>query len=54
MFDDYEQFGVMPHLVKTEFYQPNGGLQTEHIAMAIRMLNERGINNGKQEVMERI
>ena len=41
VFDDYEQFGIMPHLVKTEFYQPNGGLQSEHITMAIKILNER-------------
>lgn len=54
IFDDYKQFGIMPHLIKTEFYQLDGGLQSEDLIRAIRMLNERGINNGKQEVMERI
>jgi hypothetical protein len=37
IFPDYEECGIMPHLVKTSFY--NGGLKDKHVEMAIDMLN---------------
>lgn len=36
IFPDYEEFGIMPHLVKTSFY--DGGLKDKHVEMAIDML----------------
>ena len=39
IFDDYEYYGVMSHLVKTSFYADNGGLQDEHVELAIGLLN---------------
>ena len=38
IFDDYEECGIMPHLVKTSFY--DGGLKDKHVEMAIEMLND--------------
>jgi hypothetical protein len=37
IFKDYEECGIMPHLVKTSFY--DGGLKEKHVEMAIEMLN---------------
>lgn len=39
IFDDYEEEKILPHLVKTDFYDDNGGLQEKHIEMAISILN---------------
>lgn len=40
IFDDYERFGIMSHLVKTEFYEKDGGgLKPEHVEKAIKLLN---------------
>lgn len=39
IFDDYEEMGVMPHLVKTVYSSENGGLQPEHVSKAIEILN---------------
>lgn len=38
IFPDYEECGIMPHLVKTSFY--DGGLKEKHVELAIKMLNE--------------
>ena len=37
IFDDYEECGILHHLVKTSFY--DGGLKEKHVEMAIQMLN---------------
>lgn len=37
IFPDYEECGIMPHLVKTSFY--DGGLKDKHVEMAIKTLN---------------
>ena len=34
---DYEECGIMPHLVKTSFY--DGGLKDTHVELAINLLN---------------
>lgn len=39
IFKDYKKYGIKKHLVKTEFYNDNGGLQKEHIEKAISILN---------------
>ena len=39
IFDDYETYGIMPHLIKTTFYADDGGIQDKHIKLAIKMLN---------------
>lgn len=39
IFKDYKKYGIKKHLVKTEFYNDNGGLQKEHIEEAIKILN---------------
>ena len=39
IFDDYESEGIMPHLVKTVFYDDLGGLQRCNVDSAIKMLN---------------
>ena len=38
IFKDYEECGVMPHLVKTSFY--DGGLKDSHVELAIKILND--------------
>ena len=38
IFEDYEECGIMPHLVKTDFY--DGGLKESHVEMAINLLNK--------------
>lgn len=40
IFDDYDKYNVIEHLVKTSFYSENGGLQEEHVQMAVEMLNK--------------
>lgn len=37
IFDDYEECGIMTHLVKTDFY--DGGLKEKHVELAISLLN---------------
>ena len=39
VFKDFEEYGIMPHLVKTSFYSDNGGIQDEHVKLAIALLN---------------
>lgn len=39
VFDDYDKFDIIPHLIKTSFYSDNGGLQSEHVNEAIKILN---------------
>ena len=36
---DYAKTGIIDRLIKTEFYNDNGGLQEEHIQIAINKLN---------------
>lgn len=38
IFKDYEECGILPHLVKTSFY--DGGLKDKHIELAIKILNK--------------
>ena len=42
VFSDYEQFGIMSHLVNTHFY--TGGLTDKHIQKAIELLNGKDVN----------
>lgn len=42
IFEDYEKFDILPHLVKTDFY--NGGLQEHHAKIAINLLNSQHSN----------
>lgn len=39
IFKDYKKYGIKRYLVKTEFYDDNGGLQEEHVEKAIKILN---------------
>lgn len=39
VFEDYEECSIMEYLVKTEFYNENGGIQSEHIEKAVSLLN---------------
>ena len=39
VFEDYEKYDIMSHLVKTSFYDTNGGLTQRHVDMAIEKLN---------------
>lgn len=36
---DYEKFGIGDCLVKTSFYEPDGGLRKEHVEKAVKLLN---------------
>ena len=47
VFGDYEECGIMPHLVKTEFYGINGGLQDEHVEKAIELLGRKDEEKSK-------
>ena len=38
IFEDYEECSIMNHLVKTSFYDDNGGLQCGHIEKAVEIL----------------
>lgn len=44
IFPDFYDQSILPHLVKTTFYDDNGGLQPEHVKRAIEILNERKFN----------
>ena len=37
---DYAECGITSRLVKTSFYDDNGGLQDEHVELAIELLND--------------
>ena len=39
IFEDYEPLGLIDKLVKTSFYDNNGGLQEEHVKLVIKILN---------------
>lgn len=39
VFEDYEECSIMNYLVKTNFYDENGGIQSEHIEKAVSLLN---------------
>jgi hypothetical protein len=38
IFEDYEEYEILSHLVKTDFY--NGGLKECHVEMAIELLSK--------------
>lgn len=38
IFKDYEERGIMPHLVKTDFDSDGGGLHEEHVSAALKIL----------------
>lgn len=38
IFNDYHDCKIMSHLVKTEFYSDNGGIQDIHVSKAIDLL----------------
>ena len=38
IFEDYEECGILPRLIKTDFY--DGGLKEKHVEMAINLLNK--------------
>ena len=38
-YDAYKECGIDKCLVKTSFYEPNGGLRKEHVEKAISILN---------------
>lgn len=40
IFPDFEEKGIMPHLVQTNFY--TGGLKQEHVELCIEKLNATG------------
>lgn len=44
IFPDFYKQNILPHLVKTTFYDNDGGLQPEHVKRAIEILNERKFN----------
>lgn len=35
----YAQYGISDHLVKTCFFEPNGGIRREHVEKAVKILN---------------
>lgn len=37
--DKYEKYGIGECLVRTSFYEPDGGLKREHVEMAVEILN---------------
>lgn len=39
IFRDYEKYDILPHLIKTQYQDPNGGLRKEHVDKAIKLLN---------------
>jgi hypothetical protein len=39
IFEDYEKYGYLDNLIKTEFYQDNGGIQDSTVENAIKKLN---------------
>ena len=42
IFSDYEQYGIIPRLVNTNFY--TGGLTDKHVKEAIKLLNKESAN----------
>lgn len=38
-YEAYKRYGIEGCLVKTSFYEPNGGLREEHVEKAIKILN---------------
>lgn len=49
IFPDFEQYGILEHLVQTEYSAADGGgLQQRHVAQVIKLLNE-GIWGEHQE-----
>lgn len=38
-YEAYGKYEIEDHLVKTSFYEPNGGLRQEHVDKAIQILN---------------
>lgn len=41
IFSDYEAYGIMNHLVQTDFYAKDGGLQNKHVETSIQILKSR-------------
>ena len=41
-FEDYEECGIVGHLVKTSFYDENGGFQDAHVEKALLILSKNG------------
>lgn len=39
-FEDYEEYGIIEHVFKTEFYSDIGGLQEEHVDTIINLLKQ--------------
>lgn len=44
MFPDYEEYGIVPHLVMPSFY--TGGLKEEHISKCLQILNIKEEEHG--------
>lgn len=38
-YEAYKQYGIEEHLVKTSFYETDGGLRQEHVDKAVKILN---------------
>lgn len=38
-YEAYRQYGIEECLVKTSFYEPDGGLRKEHVEKAVKILN---------------
>ncbi len=38
-YESYKEYGIEKCLVKTSFYEPDGGLRKEHVEKAIKILN---------------
>ena len=50
IFSDYEEYGIMERLVKIDNPGENGGgLQPEHVAKAIEVLNSANFNKEQTE-----
>lgn len=45
---DYEELNIKNRLIKTSFYEENGGLQDKHVELAIKLLTERKGENYDQ------
>lgn len=51
IFTDFHSYGIIPHLVQTDFWTKDGGLQDEHVQKAIAILNG-GANEKEAERKE--
>lgn len=40
VFNDFEEFGILEHLVNTEYYSSVGGLTEKHVELAIKILTD--------------